>query len=61
MSYRDILALIDSTKRERDEARYQIERTIAQLETALDGVYDKLPDTTDSVVAQLGAYLKSVE
>ena len=61
MSYRDILALIDSTKRERDEARYQIERTIAQLETALDGVYDKLPDTTDSVVAQLRAYLKSVE
>ena len=57
--------LMLTAEKERDEARYQISRTIAQLEGAQTledkGTVFVKWDVVDSVIAQLRAYEGSVE
>jgi len=54
-------AVMKLASRERNDARYQIRRAVAQLESADWSDAEHVADVASSVLAQLRAYLESVE
>ena len=57
---RDATTAANDYLKERDKARYQIERAIAQLETAnIEDLQEPSAALIDSVVAQLTAFLEA--